>query len=250
MEAWWWIPLAAFGFFAVVLVLNGIVTLFGGRWLRGWLKLVIGLGLSWASLGLALLGLNLQTYAVVADDTPLATVSFNRVEPGVFDATLTQPGRQGMIDDIRVYRLSADQWHLSARSLTWHPAARPLGLASRARLETLSGLIKDRSTGGYARASAHQLHDGEPMLEAGGLVLPWKPTVWATTHKLGSRIGLLTPRLVETPPMEMQNGAVYEINLEGSGLIIRPVGTARMDARPAGEVRSIDPAGQVSAARP
>ena len=218
MQEWWWIALAAVGFFAVVLILNGMITLLGGRWLSGGLRLVIGVGLSWACLALALLGVNLQTYPRTIQGEPLATLSFKRVDQDSFDATLTRPGRQGMIDDVRIYRLSGDHWQLSARTLTWPSWAHPIGLRSHARLEDLSGFQEDEPAVDPERDHAHRLHDGEPEIGFGPFTLPWQPTVWATTQKLAPYIDILTPRIVETSILPMQDEGHYDISLTKSGL--------------------------------
>ncbi len=225
MQEWWWIPLAASGFFAVVLALNGLVTLVGGRWLNGLLRLVVAIGLGWACLGLALLGLNLQTYPMVKPGEPLAILSFQRIDEGVFDATLTRPGRDGMIDDVRTYRLNGDYWHLSARTLTWTALARPLGLESHARLEALTGLKVDSPLVDQRPSNAQSLNDGEPKVTVGRLTLPWRPTVWATTHRLRPPLDILRPRLVETAITPMRNEDSYELSLTQSGLRARRIAT-------------------------
>lgn len=233
MDQWWWIPLAAIGFFAVVLVLNGMVKLSGGRWLSGLLRLVLGTGLSWACLGLALLGLNLQTYPPVTQGEPIATLSFKRIDQKAFDATLTRPGRHGMIDDVRIYRLGGDQWQLEARSITWHPRARWLGLGSHVRLEALTGLAGTELALDRERRNAHRLHDGEPAVGIGGFTLPWQPTAWATTRKLSPYLDVLAPRPVDTPPMPMQDGSRFEISLTPSGLVARPIASTQAEERQA-----------------
>lgn len=235
MQEWWWIPLAAVGFFAIVLTLNGIVTLLGGRLLSGGLRLVIGAGLSWACLGLALLGLNLQTYPSVSGTEPVATLSFKRVGHEVFDATLARPGRGGMIDDVRIYRLSGRDWQLSARTLSWGRWARGLGLEHHVRLEALDG-FKEGESGlgqgqGQGQHNAHRLHDGEPSVMIGALALPWRPTVWATTQRLSPALALLTPRLDQTPLLPMQDESRYEISLSSSGLTARQSPITRTEER-------------------
>lgn len=225
MVNWWWIPPAAVGFLGVMLVLNGLVSLLGGRWLSGPVKLIAGAAMAWGALGLALLGLNVQSYTRLGHETPVATLSFKQVGPQAFEATLTQPGRDGMIDDVRTWPINGDDWRIEARVLRWKPWAKILGLDTQYRLERLAGRYEDIKQERHAVRSGHDISGGEPGAEILGYVVPWKPTIWSTAQRLRPHFDAVDTGYESAADMPMVDGGRYDVLITPSGLVARPTST-------------------------
>ncbi len=86
-----------------------------------------------------LFGVGLHGYARLADEAPIARLSFERVAPQRFRVELLS----GDFCQPHVYILYGDEWRLDARFLKWKPWANLLGLDARYRLDRLSGRYRD-----------------------------------------------------------------------------------------------------------
>ncbi len=234
MVNWWWIPPAAVGFLGVILALNGLASFLGGRWVTGPLKLIGGAAVAWAALGLALVGLNVQSYARLTHEAPVATLSLKQVGPQLFDATLTKPGRDGMIDDVRTYPINGDDWRIEARVLKWKPWANVLGLDTQYRLERLAGRYEDIEQERHGARSVHDISGGEPEADVLGYVVPWKPTVWSTARRVRPRFDAVDTLYGGAAYMPMVDGGRYEVVITQSGLIARPANPEAMKASSGG----------------
>src|SRR5690606_38235161 len=88
---WWWSIPAVVGALGLLLLLSSLGNLFRGRIASGGLGTIGGGGLMAAAAIAALLGMNVQTYARMTYERPVATLQLKQLGPQYFEATVTQP---------------------------------------------------------------------------------------------------------------------------------------------------------------
>jgi len=93
---------------------------------------------AFAAIGV-LFGLNLNTYARLTDELPVARLSFQPVAPQHYRVEL----RSGDFCDVQAFQLYGDEWRIDAHFLKWKPWANLLGLDARYQLDRLSGRYWD-----------------------------------------------------------------------------------------------------------
>jgi hypothetical protein len=91
MVSWWWVIPALVAFVSALFVLNGLVSLFRGKPFSGVFKMIFGGVFLWASLAVTLLALNVQTYARLTYERPVATIQLSQLAPQYFEVTVIQP---------------------------------------------------------------------------------------------------------------------------------------------------------------
>jgi hypothetical protein len=155
------------------------------------------------------IAINLQTYARLTHEQPVARINFSRLAPHRFEATLTY--RSGRRD---AHVLMGDEWQLDARVLKWTGLATVLGLDTRYRLERLSGRFHDlkrerdgpRSVYPLARVRGLDLWS---LAQGYERWLPWVDATYGTATYL-----------------PMADGASYGVHLTAAGLVGRPLNPA------------------------
>ena len=86
----------------------------------------------------ALVGVNLQGYMRLTNETPAAEVRFRQQGDRRFAAEVLYP------DHTReAFDLAGDEWQLDARVLKWHAPATMLGLDTALRLDRIGGRYRD-----------------------------------------------------------------------------------------------------------
>ena len=93
MVWWWWIVPAVVGLLGLVLLFKGLGALFRGRVFSGVLVGAGGAGFLAAAAIASLLALDVQTYARLSYERPVATIQTRQLGPQYFEATVIQPAR-------------------------------------------------------------------------------------------------------------------------------------------------------------
>lgn len=220
MVWWWWILPGVSALLGAIVLLRGLGSLFGGRFVGGFFGTVIGGALLAAGAVVALTGLDVQTYQRLTYERPVATIETRQLGPQLYEATLTTPPSAAEpAGKISRYQLHGDQWRIEARLLKWKPWANVLGLNSQYRLDRLSGRYETTQDELNAPRSVYDLGP-EP-----GNVDMWKMA------RQSARFAPMVDSLYGGGAfMPMANGGRYEVWLTQTGLIARPMNPAAMSA--------------------
>jgi hypothetical protein len=163
---------------------------------------------------LAVVALNLRSYARLTYEQPVAQLDFEAQGPQRYRATVTRlPSHEKQVFD-----LAGDEWQVDARVLKWHGWANVLGLDARYRLERVSGRYTDVEQERSAPRSVYALSD-TPAIDFWSLAKTHPTWFWFIDGFYGSATYL-----------PMAAGAQYEVVLTQSGLIARPTNAAAQAA--------------------
>lgn len=230
---WWWIAPTAIAIIGGLILIGGLAALFRGRLLGGLFGTAGGGVLLAGALGAALLGQNVQTYARLTYERPVATLSIRQLAPRYFEATVTQPADGEQPARTAVYPVHGDEWRMEAQVLKWKPWANVVGLDSQYRLDRLSGRYQDIELERTGARSVHALSGGEP--ETGPFAaLPWSMSVWDIARKYRRYLDAVDTLYGSAAYMPMADGATYEVWITQSGLIARPTNEAARAASAGG----------------
>lgn len=230
MVWWWWIAPAAVGLLGLVLLLKGLGALFKGRVFAGLLGGVGGAGFLAAAMIATLLAMDVQTYARLTYERPVATIQTRQLGPQYFEATVIQPERgEDMPAATNLYPLHGDEWRIEAQVLKWKPWANVLGLDTQYRLDRLSGRYQSIEQEINGARSVHPL-----AIDDGGNGLPWRLSTWDTARKYRRYVDAVDTLYGGAAYMPMADGARYEVWITQSGLVARPVNEAARNASAGG----------------
>ena len=209
---WWWILPAILGAAGVVTLVAGLGAFFGGRPVSGLLRMIGGAGVGAAAGFVVLAGMNVQTYARLSYERPVATLELERVGPQHFTASLVLPETEARPEGARqTYDIYGDEWRIEARVLKWQPWANVLGLDSQYQLDRLSGRYISTEDELNARRSAHDLR---PSSEN-------QVDLWELGRQHDILINAVDTLYGSGASMPMVDGARYEVWITQSGLIAR-----------------------------
>ncbi|WP_339915563.1 hypothetical protein [uncultured Brevundimonas sp.] len=236
---WWWILPAVVGGLGLMLTLFSLGKLFSGRILGGGLGTIGGGGMIAVAAIAALTGLNVQTYARLTHERPVATIELKQLGPQYFETTVSQPGsdetQPGRSD---VYMLNGDDWRIEAQVLKWKPWANVIGLDTQYRLDRLSGRYQSIDQELNSTRSVHALSGGDrPTTLPGNITLPWKISVWDMARRYRRHVDAVDTLYGSAAYMPMADGAKYEVWISQSGLVARPVNDAARNASSGGWTR-------------
>lgn len=222
---WWWILPAAVAVIGVLILITGLISLFKGRILGGLFGTAAGGLLLAGGMGAALLGQNVQTYARLTYERPVASLAVRRLAPQYFEATVSQPATDDLPARTAVYPLHGDEWRLEAQVLKWNPWANVIGLDSQYRLDRLSGRYQNIEQERTGARSVHALYPEGPATVA-GVQMPWSVSAWDTARKYRRYVDAVDTLYGSAAYMPMADGGTYEVWITQSGLIARPTNAA------------------------
>ena len=233
MVWWWWIAPAVAGVLGLMLFLKGVGALFRGRVFSGFLVGLGGAGFLAAAAIVTLLALDIQTYARLTYERPVATIMTRQLGPQYFEATVIQPARGEQAPAAtNLYPLHGDEWRIEAQVLKWKPWANVLGLDTQYRLDRLSGRYQSIEQEINGARSVHPLAGGD---QSNGL--PWKISAWDSARKYRRYVDAVDTLYGGAAYMPMVDGAQYEVWITQSGLIARPANDAARTASSGGWIQ-------------
>lgn len=206
----------ATGIFGLLVLLLGLRMLAKGTWFWGWLRGMAGVVLVVLALGAALVALDLYSYRQVLLDKPVATISFQMVEPQAYIATvaLTDAG------DTREFYLRGDQWQMDARIIRWKTWIGRAGAKPGYKLERLSGRYLSIQDERSRERTVHSLRDEQEF----GLDL------WTWAYKNQDKTPVIDAVYGSATFVPMADGALYEVALSHTGLVAKPLNDAAKKA--------------------
>lgn len=233
MVWWWWILPAAAAVAGGLLLLSGLASLFRGRFLGAFGGTLFGGGFLAAGVAAILLGLNVQSYARLTHERPVATITLSQIQPQFFEATLTQPETATGEASTAVYPVHGDEWRIEAQVLRWKPWANILGLDAQYRLDRLSGRYQDTRQELTAVRSVHDLRGGDTASEG-----RWTLDVWDVSRRYRDYVDAVDTLYGSAAYMPMADGARYEVWITQSGLIARPANEQAREASAGGWIQA------------
>lgn len=196
------------------LMIGGLFGLLRGRLLRGPIRAAFGFAFAALAFLGAGLGINLLTWNSFNQETPVAVVSFTRLEPRQFEARIRVSG-----GDDKVLIVNGDEWQLDARVIKWKGFALMLGLEPVYRLDRFSGRYARVIDERQARRSVFGLTSSEQGLDA-----------WKTARHLEEWLPVVDTHYGSSVFMPMADEAMYEIVVSEDALVARAANARAREA--------------------
>ncbi len=157
---------------------------------------------------IAVVLLNLQTYARLTNELPVAELRFTQIGEQAFQAEMQYPdGKREQ------YLLAGDDWRVEAQFLKWKGWATVLGLEPQFRLERLAGRYQDIQQEREAPHSVVNL--------AADSLLPPQLDLWKFAQQRPRLAPMVDATYGTATYLPMRDGAAYRVTVTNSGLIAR-----------------------------
>ncbi|HEX2332380.1 MAG TPA: hypothetical protein VHI32_04315 [Burkholderiales bacterium] len=155
--------------------------------------------------GIALIAMNLYTYARLTHEQAAARVSIRQL--GERQYVLTVETRKA---PPRHFQVHGDEWQVDARVLKWRALGNLLGFDTVYRFERLSGRYADIAQERGAARTVHSLAE-DPGLD-----------LWSLVRKHHQYVPLADALYGSAVYVPMAEGAEYTVTVSTSGLVVRP----------------------------
>ncbi|MGD0192148.1 MAG: hypothetical protein ABSD74_15520 [Rhizomicrobium sp.] len=222
----WWVAPLVVAISGGGLLLAGAGHLFQGRPARASGHVLIGAPLAIIGIATGLLGFNIQTYARLTHEGPVADVSVRAIDPAGQRYEVTVHRLDGT-NSTATCEIQGDEWLISGRVQKWKPWANVLGLDSTYSLDQLSNkyFTADRANG--KMITACDLNGPPPAVNR---YVPDSWLAWLTNQAY-----TVDRRFGDANYMPLADGAVYRVVITQSGFNSEP---ANDIARKVNEQRS------------
>jgi hypothetical protein len=155
--------------------------------------------------GIALIAMNLYTYARLTHEQAAASVSIRQL--GERQYVLTVETRKA---PPRHFQVHGDEWQIDARVLKWRALGNLLGFDTVYRFERLSGRYADIAQERGAARTVHSLAQ-DPGLD-----------LWSLVRKHHQYVPLADALYGSAVYVPMAEAAEYTVTVSTSGLVVRP----------------------------
>jgi hypothetical protein len=163
--------------------------------------------------GVALIAMNLHTYARLTHEQEAARVSMRQLGERHYAVSL-----QAKRAAPRHFELRGDEWQIDARVLKWRALGNLLGFDTIYRLERLSGRYGDITRERSAPRTVHALAE-EPGVD-----------FWTVLRRYHAYVPLADALYGSAAYVPMAEGAEYAVTVSTSGLGVRPGNAAARKA--------------------
>ena len=201
---WVKVAIIVFAVLGVVLFILGIHRVWRRRVLTGSLEGLVGILLLAVAAFMAAISINLYTYDRLTHESTIAEVSFHKIGPQHFGATVLLKNNTKILD------LRGDEWQVDARVLKWRGMAVLIGFDTLYRFDRLSGRYRDIT---QERTGPHTVYS---LSEEQGLDL------WMIGRRYAHWIPWIDAVYGSATYMPMVDGASYTVSVSGTGLLARP----------------------------
>lgn len=209
------IPVLVTVLFGLIFIILSLARL---RQLRIFAAFINGLG----GLCLVLLGgifllvaFNIHTYQRLTYEKPVASLAFTQTGPQEFQVLLEN------LEDgtTRLFQLQGDEWQIDARILRWKPTLQILGANTLFRLERLNGRYSQIDDEKNKPRTVYALYNRELGLD-----------LWSLGRKYSQWLKWLDAYYGSAAYLPMEDGAIYTVSINQTGLIARPENIPAKDA--------------------
>ena len=196
-----------FALIAIIGFIRFIKACYKVRLMRAASLLISTSVISIIAIAIFLIVLNIKTYLSLTQEQNIATLSFSKLSPQTYKATLNLSNGQR-----KNYILQGDQWMLSTQVLKWRPIATFLNLKTLYRLDRLSGRYNNIEQEIHSPRSVFALQSDQKLDVWNFAKDMPKWSNWFVDASYGNAVF-----------MPMGNGDRYEISLGQDGLIARMI---------------------------
>lgn len=192
---------ALIAFLAVRLLINL-------RWIAGFARGLMGLGLLALAAGIGICAGDLSSYNPVAgNDEPIANISFSKKDEQLYSVTVVD--RAG--HDLRA-EISGDMWQANVRVIRWSSVFRLIGVKPGYRIDQVKGRF-------YALEQERKAFraDAPLILSRFGIDL------WKGIYDNSFFVPGVEASLGNAAFLPMADGALFELRLAESGLLAKPL---------------------------
>jgi hypothetical protein len=172
---------------------------------RGTLFFLSGAFVLLLAAGVALVAVNLYTYARLTHEQVAARVSMRQLGERHYAVSLRAKSAAP-----RHFELRGDEWQLDARVVKWRAVGNLLGFDTVYRLERLSGRYGDVTRERNAPRTVHSLAE-EPGVD-----------FWTVLRRYHAYVPLADALYGSAAYVPMAEGAEYAVSVSTSGLVVRP----------------------------
>jgi hypothetical protein len=172
---------------------------------RGTLFFLSGAFVLALAAGVALLAMNLHTYARLTHEQEAARVSMRQIGERRYVVSV-----QAKNEAPRHFELRGDEWQIDARVLKWRALGNLLGFDTVYRLERLSGRYGDITAERGAPRTVYALSE-EPGVD-----------LWTALRRYHTYVPLADALYGSAAYVPMAEGAEYAVTVSTSGLVVRP----------------------------
>jgi hypothetical protein len=172
---------------------------------RGTLFFLSGAFVLALAAGMALVAMNLYTYARLTHEQEAARVSMRQL--GERHYVISVQAKQ---TPPRHYELRGDEWQIDARVLKWRAIGNLLGFDTVYRLERLSGRYGDITLERGAARTVYSLAE-DPGVD-----------FWTVLRRYHEYVPLADALYGSAAYVPMAEGAEYAVTVSASGLVVRP----------------------------
>jgi hypothetical protein len=172
---------------------------------RGTLFFLSGAFVLLLAAGVALVAVNLYTYARLTHEQEAARVSMRQLGERHYAVSL-----QAKSAATRHFELRGDEWQIDARVVKWRTVGNLLGFDTVYRLERLSGRYGDITRERNAPRTVHSLAE-EPGVD-----------FWTVLRRYHAYVPLADALYGSAAYVPMAEGAEYAVSVSTSGLVVRP----------------------------
>jgi hypothetical protein len=155
---------------------------------------------------MALVAMNLYTYARLTHEEEAARVSIRQLGQRQYTVSVQQKAAAP-----RHFELRGDEWQIDARVLKWRAMGNLLGFDTVYRLERISGRYGDISSEKTQTRTVHALTPEEPGVD-----------FWTVLRRYHDYIPLADALYGSAAYVPMAEGAEYMVTVSTSGLVVRP----------------------------
>lgn len=214
---WWALP-GFVGLIGVLLLFSGIGRLFKLQLLGGVFRFLFGGVVLGVAAVVALVGLNLQTYARLTHEQLAAEVTLSQTGPDAFTASVARANSKGVLQAPKDYPLTGDTFRMEADVVVFQPWANIVGADALYRFNRIQG-----------RWDSEAKETASPPK-------PWSMRDTAGLDIFRLPLGKANPlkhvdaEFLNGFSAPMADGAVYEVSMSQKGLIPRPKNEAATKA--------------------
>ena len=200
-------------FFGVLWLVSGLGHVARGNAGKGSRGFVGGGVLTLAGLAASLLGINIQSYARLTHEGPVAEVSVKNLDPSK-NLYLVSVRRLDGSAPVQTCQIQGDEWLISGRVQRWKPWANVLGLDSTYSLNQISNLYRSAARANGKAITACDLTGPAPQANqyAPSGVLNW---LIGQSYVEDRRFG-------DANYMPLADGAVYKVVITQFGFNTEP----------------------------
>lgn len=220
MSVWWLLP-AFLGLVGLMSVIGGLGRIFSLRFITGGMRFLFGGVVLAGAAVVALLGLNLQTYARLTHERLTAEVSLKQTGPDTYTASVAKANEEGVLGAPVDYELTGDGFRMEADVVVFKPWANIVGVDALYRFDRIQGRWDREADEAAKPPTAHSMRDEAGLINA---------------VKFAQNMGAANPfkapdaEFVDGFAVPMADGAVYEVHMSQKGLIPRAKNEAAEDA--------------------